>query len=373
MPPCPAGKYPWEKLIDQQLLQQRLSRLRVAVEGTWLEDCISTLYEELEERGIRLRPHTWISSEWFSLADVPGIAIPFYLTHPPPDEAREENDARRRGRHLVRNAWPSSVYEAGHAIQHGAISCSAAGVGSSCPPVLKTLPALLLAQSGQPEICPASSAVVRAEPSGRGFRRNLRGVAAAAFELADALCAGWPALKKLEYVDELMEEIAGEAAAGHERERIDPLHGTQRETLGDYYKKRSRRSTPSGHRRLYDRDLSRLFSTGARVVVPLAQGCGVCDDCRTGFSNHCMRGGGMTGYAQYGVLSHADFNYAPLPEEIDFVEASSMGCRYVTAFHGLLHQGHVKADEIGRHLWMWWCWPLGGADRFRAGRAGDRG
>ncbi len=84
---------------------------------------------------------------------------------------------------------------------------------------------------------------------------------------------------------------------------------------------------------------------GARVVVPLAQGCGVCDDCRTGFSNHCMRGGGMTGYAQYGVLSHADFNYAPLPEEIDFVEASSMGCRYVTAFHGLLDQGHVKADE----------------------------
>ena len=84
---------------------------------------------------------------------------------------------------------------------------------------------------------------------------------------------------------------------------------------------------------------------GARVVVPLAQGCGVCDDCRTGYSNHCMRGGGMTGYAQYGVLSHADFNYAPLPDDIDFVEASSMGCRYVTAFHGILDQGQVKADE----------------------------
>jgi D-arabinose 1-dehydrogenase-like Zn-dependent alcohol dehydrogenase len=89
----------------------------------------------------------------------------------------------------------------------------------------------------------------------------------------------------------------------------------------------------------------KTLKPGARVVVPLAQGCGVCDDCRTGHSNHCMRGGGMTGYAQYGVLSHADFNYAPLPEEIDFVEASSMGCRYVTAFHGVLDQGQVKADE----------------------------
>ncbi len=83
---------------------------------------------------------------------------------------------------------------------------------------------------------------------------------------------------------------------------------------------------------------------GTRVVVPLAQGCGVCEDCRTGHSNQCMRGG-MTGYARYGVLSHADFNYVPLPEKIDFIEASSMGCRYVTAFHGLIDQGQVKADE----------------------------
>jgi D-arabinose 1-dehydrogenase-like Zn-dependent alcohol dehydrogenase len=83
---------------------------------------------------------------------------------------------------------------------------------------------------------------------------------------------------------------------------------------------------------------------GARVVVPLAQGCGVCEDCRTGHSNHCL-GAGMGGYARYGLLSHADFNCAPLPDKIDFVEASAMGCRYVTAFHGILDQGQVKADE----------------------------
>ncbi|HZP45983.1 MAG TPA: zinc-binding dehydrogenase [Candidatus Binataceae bacterium] len=83
---------------------------------------------------------------------------------------------------------------------------------------------------------------------------------------------------------------------------------------------------------------------GARVVVPLAQGCGTCGDCRTGHSNQCMSQG-MTGYAQYGVLHHADFNFAPLPEKIDFVEASSMGCRYVTAFHAILDQGQVRSDE----------------------------
>src|SRR5439155_20516866 len=80
--PMPRRKYAWEKLSDEQLLKQRLSSLRVVVEDTWLVDCLSTLYEELEGRGIRLRPHAWISSEWFSPANVPGIAIPFYLTHP---------------------------------------------------------------------------------------------------------------------------------------------------------------------------------------------------------------------------------------------------------------------------------------------------
>jgi D-arabinose 1-dehydrogenase-like Zn-dependent alcohol dehydrogenase len=83
---------------------------------------------------------------------------------------------------------------------------------------------------------------------------------------------------------------------------------------------------------------------GMRVVVPLAQSCGVCAHCRTGHSNLCM-GAGMTGYARYGVLHHADFNYAPLPDKMDFVEASSMGCRYVTAFHGIMDQGRVQADE----------------------------
>src|ERR1700734_2155542 len=48
---------------------------------------------------------------------------------------------------------------------------------------------------------------------------------------------GWPALKKLEYVDELMEEIAGKRPLVMTRERVDPLHELS-QTLGDYYKKK---------------------------------------------------------------------------------------------------------------------------------------
>ncbi len=39
----PRRKYAWEKLSDEQLLKQRLSSLRVTVEGTWLEDCLGAL------------------------------------------------------------------------------------------------------------------------------------------------------------------------------------------------------------------------------------------------------------------------------------------------------------------------------------------
>src|SRR6476469_3384927 len=82
-------------------------------------------------------------------------------------------------------------------------------------PLLQALPALLPAHSGEPALCPAPLAVVRAEPSGRRFRRNLRGVAAAALELADAL-------RRLAGAEEarICRRIDGgnrrEAAAGHD-------------------------------------------------------------------------------------------------------------------------------------------------------------
>ena len=46
--------------------QVRLKDLKVTVEGTWLETCLHNLYAELAEHDIRVRPHAWISSEWFS-------------------------------------------------------------------------------------------------------------------------------------------------------------------------------------------------------------------------------------------------------------------------------------------------------------------
>ncbi|MBW8853820.1 MAG: hypothetical protein JF604_05705, partial [Bradyrhizobium sp.] len=74
--------------------------------------------------------------------------------------------------------------------------------------------------------------------------------------------AGWPALKKLEYVDELMGEIAGKRPPITTRERVDPL-GRLSQTLEEHYKKKQAfyAFTPP---KTYDRDLSRLFSADPR-------------------------------------------------------------------------------------------------------------
>jgi D-arabinose 1-dehydrogenase-like Zn-dependent alcohol dehydrogenase len=44
-------------------------------------------------------------------------------------------------------------------------------------------------------------------------------------------------------------------------------------------------------------------------------------------------------------VPYADVNLVRLPEGVDFVEAASMGCRFMTSFHGLVDQAQVRAGE----------------------------
>ena len=75
-------RFAWAALPDEKLLKLRVKNLKLTLEGTWLEECVDDLHKELARRGIRIRPHAWLSDEWFSSEASPGIAIPFYLAHP---------------------------------------------------------------------------------------------------------------------------------------------------------------------------------------------------------------------------------------------------------------------------------------------------
>jgi hypothetical protein len=69
---------------------------------------------------------------------------------------------------------------------------------------------------------------------------------------------GWPALRKLEYVDRLMSELAGQAPRVRSRAKPYSL-SSDRRTLGEYYQ-RKRAHYSVGFSDAYDRDLKRLFS-----------------------------------------------------------------------------------------------------------------
>ncbi len=79
--PTDAVTPPWAALPDEQLLDVRLCDLDLRIDGTELQHRIEKVNAELLARGLVV-PHYWISAEWFSPDGVPGVAVPFYLLHP---------------------------------------------------------------------------------------------------------------------------------------------------------------------------------------------------------------------------------------------------------------------------------------------------
>ncbi len=214
-------KFGWASLPDEQLLEVRLKDLGVRIKGTWLEGCLERLDDELGQRSIGVRPHTWLSDEWFSPDTTPGIAIPFYLAHP--------RLMRLERKHILEVEGGSATeclrilrHETGHVVQHayrlnrrrrwqrhfGRSSLRYPRYYRPNPASRKYVQHLRLwyAQS-HPDEDFAETFAVWLSPRSNWRKRY----------------AGWPALKKLEYVDELMAEIADEKPTLTYRFPVDPL------------------------------------------------------------------------------------------------------------------------------------------------------
>ncbi|HYA35553.1 MAG TPA: zinc-dependent alcohol dehydrogenase family protein [Candidatus Binataceae bacterium] len=92
------------------------------------------------------------------------------------------------------------------------------------------------------------------------------------------------------------------------------------------------------------------FKKGDRVVVPFSQGDGTCEYCRNGQSNVCLTPmlPGFSypgGFGRLVGIPFADLNLVALPPSIDFIAAASMGCRFMTSFHGIVDRAEVKPGE----------------------------
>jgi D-arabinose 1-dehydrogenase-like Zn-dependent alcohol dehydrogenase len=97
------------------------------------------------------------------------------------------------------------------------------------------------------------------------------------------------------------------------------------------------------------RDCTR-FRPGDRVIVPFSQGEGTCEQCLGGHHNVCESGlsPGWTYWGGYGervAVPHADVNLVRLPDSVSFTEGASLGCRFMTSFHGLVDRARVRPGE----------------------------
>ena len=249
-------KHAWASLPDEQLLALRLKDLKVTVAGTWLEGCLGHLYDELDQRGLRIRPHAWISSEWFSPDDTPGIAIPFYLAHP-----RLMRLERKKIIDVEGGTLPECMrilrHEAGHVLQHSY---------------------QLQRRRRWQELFGRSStrypSYYRPNPASKHYVQHLRLWYAQSHpdeDFAETFAVwlaprsnwrkrydGWPALKKLSYVDGLMAEVADEKPVLARRRQVDPLSRLTY-TLAEHYERKLAHYAIDSQK-TYDRDLQRIFS-----------------------------------------------------------------------------------------------------------------
>ncbi len=92
------------------------------------------------------------------------------------------------------------------------------------------------------------------------------------------------------------------------------------------------------------------FTVGDRVTVPFVNGCGHCEWCTAGQAQVCpeQTQPGFThpgSFAEQVGVRAADFNLVRLPDDVDFVTAASLGCRFATAYHALTAQGRLQEGE----------------------------
>jgi threonine dehydrogenase-like Zn-dependent dehydrogenase len=94
----------------------------------------------------------------------------------------------------------------------------------------------------------------------------------------------------------------------------------------------------------------RSVSVGDRVMVYHYTGCGMCRECRSGWTQMCERGTGLIGSTVHG--GHAEFlrvpavTLLPLPDELSFSAGAAVCCGTGTAYGALLKLDLSARDTI---------------------------
>ena len=252
----------WAAWPDEKLLDLRLCDLGVSIEGTELESRIAQVNAELDVRGLRFRPHYWLSDEWFTPDGVPGIAIPYYLAHPRlarlelaqmlEVEGGDPDSCMRILRHEVGHAIDNAYQIRRRPTRRRIFGTPATPYPEyyTPKPYSKSFVQHLdhwYAQS-HPDEDFAETFAVWLDPQSMWATRY----------------AGWPAERKVQYMDRLMRMLARGRPGVTSKRQIDPLPRL-RKTLAEHYR-RKREHYGLDHPDFYDSDLRNLFSDASQYA-----------------------------------------------------------------------------------------------------------
>ncbi|HHY86853.1 MAG TPA: hypothetical protein GYA07_15155 [Verrucomicrobia bacterium] len=249
----------WANLSDDELLEKRISQLGLKLEGTEISGWIQQLYQELSERGLLFHPPCHIGDEWFVPVGVPAIFIPFFLVH---DRLRRlerkmmlevEGDTKEWFMKLIRHEAAHAYFYA-YQLQRKGRWRRVFGKPSTeeTPQFYRPRPYSRsyvvhlddwYAQS-HPDEDFAETFAVWLTP-GEDWRVRY---------------AGWKALQKLEYVDQLMRSLAGKPPVHQPPYRVSD-YDCLNVKLKTYYA-RKRKLYEDSYPDVYDDDLQQLFAAG---------------------------------------------------------------------------------------------------------------
>src|SRR6266404_4946563 len=253
----------WAQLSDEALLEKKISRLGLKLEGTDLQPLIQQLYDELSQKGLVFHPPCHVGDEWFVPVGIPAIFVPFFLAH---------DRLRRLERRMVLEVEGDTAewfmrlmrHEAAHAYAYayqlykkrkwqrtfGLTSVEETPQFYRPRPYSRSYVVHLddwYAQS-HPDEDFAETFAVWLTP---GFDWRAR-------------YHGWKALQKLEYLDTLMASIAGKPPV-HQPAYCVADYDCLNIKLKTYYA-RKRKLYEDSYPDFYDNDLKQLFAAGPEVA-----------------------------------------------------------------------------------------------------------
>jgi hypothetical protein len=248
-----------DNITDEELLSLRFCELQLSIQGTALQDYIARLYKEMSAAGIHFHPECYLADEWLTPDNEPVIGVAFYLAHPRLMKLEQKMMLDVEGGTST-SCMKLLRHEAGHAINYAYGLYKRKKWRELFGPFSKYYP-------DHPE-------EYRYKPFSKRFVQHLEEWYAQYHpdeDFAETFAVWltpsidwrerykkWKALKKLEYVDELMKEVSQKEPLKSKGQKLWQVSKSKM-TLKTFYQKK-RKFYAEDFPDFHDANLKKIFS-----------------------------------------------------------------------------------------------------------------